>query len=121
NSCLTNTYSQLTMFGRIDDVRSAAEDGDSRPGALQTAEVGSAVRSPSHPADDREACPGQLVAKMGGDVACVRRCSPGSDDRDRGSRQDLGLAAGPQDWRRIRDGGQQRRIPRVPERNDANA
>jgi hypothetical protein len=95
-------------------VDAAAEHGDRRPLRLEGAAMRLGVDPAREPADDDEAGGCELTSQPAGDRGAVAGARSGSDDRNRGSREDLrlGFTSQEETRRRIVDRAEERRETR---------
>ena len=108
---------QRLVLRRIDAVEPGAEDGHRRrPPASRHPRCAAESTPRARPLATTTPRPPAPAASRRADVQRVGRRRPRSDDRDGGPAEDAGVAADPQDRRRIGNAAEERRIARIDPR-----
>ena len=109
---------QLNVFGRIDTVMTASENGD-RAG-LQGGAVCRRVDAACKTGDDGESRSTEIPCHSMGEFHSGSRSVAGSDDCNLRSREDVGFSTDADQRRRVIDHLQAQRIGRLAQRNVFN-
>ena len=111
---------QLPVLGRIDDIGAASQHGDGRSAAPQRAPVGGGVHASRQTAHHAETRAGQALRQLEPDLEAVRCREPRPDDGHLEAAWS-GVAAGPEDGRRVRNLPQVARVGGAVARDDVDA
>ena len=101
------------MLGRIDPIDAAAEHRDRLPAGVQRAQMCGAVDPARETADDHDAGAGEIATQLVADAQPGRRRGARTHHRHRRLRQNRVIPLQPEEWGRIHDLLQQRRICRA--------
>ena len=110
SSIHTNTYSQLSVFRRIDAIKPAPQHAECGSAGREASSVRGAVSSPSQAGHDNQPTNGELGSQPPRHFQRIRCRRPRADDCDTRLGEGLQAATDPEHRRRIANRAQQRRI-----------